>query len=183
MHARTAGLHRRTGVIVARRAATRDVTAVLSLAHERMSRSTGHRSGAAGRMSITTDGSHCTAKAFSGSPATSPLHTEDADHTLAQGTTAPDATKQSHGDMSSPTPHSLTPLGHREGAHGGRAHFPRQTIRPTAQMSPAKERSVGALTGVQLFLDEYAAVLAAIVDLTAARKRLAAVVASFSDHA
>ena len=36
---------------------------------------------------------------------------------------------------------------------------------------------------MQLFLDEYAAVLAAIVDLTAARKRLDAVVASFTDHA
>jgi hypothetical protein len=42
---------------------------------------------------------------------------------------------------------------------------------------------LSALKRVQLFLDEYAAVLAAIVDLTAARKRLDAVVASFTDHA
>jgi hypothetical protein len=42
---------------------------------------------------------------------------------------------------------------------------------------------LAALKRVQLFLGEYAAVLAAIVDLTAARKRLDAVVASFSDHA
>ncbi|MFL5615409.1 MAG: hypothetical protein ACJ796_17200 [Gemmatimonadaceae bacterium] len=40
-----------------------------------------------------------------------------------------------------------------------------------------------ALKRVQLFLDEYAAVLAALVDLTAARKKLDAVVASFTDHA
>ena len=71
MHARTAGLHGRTGAIVARHAATRHVTAVLSLAHEQMSRRTGHRTGAAGRMSIKTDGSHGTAEAFSGSPTTS----------------------------------------------------------------------------------------------------------------
>jgi hypothetical protein len=42
---------------------------------------------------------------------------------------------------------------------------------------------LAALKRVQLFLDQYAAVLAAIIDLTAARKRLDAVVASFSDHA
>jgi hypothetical protein len=42
---------------------------------------------------------------------------------------------------------------------------------------------LSALKRVQLFLDEYAAVLAAIVDLTAARKRLDAVVASFTGHA
>jgi hypothetical protein len=42
---------------------------------------------------------------------------------------------------------------------------------------------LAALKRVQLFLDDNAAVLAAIVDLTAARKRLDAVVASFTDHA
>jgi len=42
---------------------------------------------------------------------------------------------------------------------------------------------LAALKRVQLFLDEYAAILAVLVDLTAARKRLDAVVASFSDHA
>jgi hypothetical protein len=42
---------------------------------------------------------------------------------------------------------------------------------------------LAALKRVQLFLDQYAAVLAAIIDLSAARKRLDAVVASFSDHA
>jgi len=42
---------------------------------------------------------------------------------------------------------------------------------------------LAALKRVQAFLDEYAAVLAALVDLTAARKRLDDVVASFSDHA
>ena len=40
-----------------------------------------------------------------------------------------------------------------------------------------------ALKRVQLFLGEYAAVLSAIVDLTAARKKLDDVVASFADHA
>jgi len=42
---------------------------------------------------------------------------------------------------------------------------------------------LAALKRVQLFLDDNAAVLAAIVDLTAARKRLDAVVASFTNHA
>jgi hypothetical protein len=42
---------------------------------------------------------------------------------------------------------------------------------------------LAALKRVQLFLDDNAAILAAIVDLTAARKRLDAVVASFTDHA
>jgi len=42
---------------------------------------------------------------------------------------------------------------------------------------------LAALKRVQLFLDEYAAILAAVVDLTTARKRLDAVVASFTDHA
>ena len=42
---------------------------------------------------------------------------------------------------------------------------------------------LAALKRVQLFLDEYAAVLAATVDLTAARKRLDAVAASFTEHA
>jgi hypothetical protein len=42
---------------------------------------------------------------------------------------------------------------------------------------------LAALKRVQLFLDDNAALLAAIVDLTAARKRLDAVVASFTDHA
>ena len=42
---------------------------------------------------------------------------------------------------------------------------------------------LAALKRVQLFLDEYAAVLAATVDLTAARKRLDAVVSSFTEHA
>ena len=42
---------------------------------------------------------------------------------------------------------------------------------------------LAALKRVQLFLDDNAAVLAAIVDLTAARKRLDAVVASFTSHA
>ena len=40
-----------------------------------------------------------------------------------------------------------------------------------------------ALKRAQFFLDEYAAVFAALVHLTAARKRLDAVVASFADHA
>jgi hypothetical protein len=40
-----------------------------------------------------------------------------------------------------------------------------------------------ALKRVQLFLDKCAAVLAVIVDLTAAQKPLDAVFASFSDHA
>ena len=40
-----------------------------------------------------------------------------------------------------------------------------------------------ALKRVQLFLDQYAAVLAALVDLIPARKRLDDVVASFADHA
>lgn len=44
-------------------------------------------------------------------------------------------------------------------------------------------RSAGCTEAVQFFLDEYAAVLAALVDLTAARKRLDGVVASFTDHA
>lgn len=42
---------------------------------------------------------------------------------------------------------------------------------------------LAALKRVQLFLDDNAAVLAAIVDLAAARKRLDAVIASFSSHA
>jgi hypothetical protein len=42
---------------------------------------------------------------------------------------------------------------------------------------------LAALKRVQLFLDDNAAILAAIVDLTAARKRLDAVVASFTDLA
>ena len=42
---------------------------------------------------------------------------------------------------------------------------------------------LAALKRVQLFLDEYGAVLAALVDLTTARKRLDDVVASFADHA
>lgn len=42
---------------------------------------------------------------------------------------------------------------------------------------------LAALKRVQLFLDDNAALLAAIVDLTAARKRLDAVVASFAGHA
>jgi len=42
---------------------------------------------------------------------------------------------------------------------------------------------LAALKRVQLFLDDNAAVLAAIVDLTAARKRLDAVAASFTGHA
>jgi hypothetical protein len=42
---------------------------------------------------------------------------------------------------------------------------------------------LAALKRVQLFLDEYAAVLAVLVDLTAARKRLDDVVASFAEHA
>jgi len=42
---------------------------------------------------------------------------------------------------------------------------------------------LAALKRVQLFLDDNAALLAAIVDLTAARRRLDAVVASFTDHA
>jgi len=42
---------------------------------------------------------------------------------------------------------------------------------------------LAALKRVQLFLGDNAAVLAAIVDLTAARKRLDAVVASFTGHA
>jgi hypothetical protein len=41
---------------------------------------------------------------------------------------------------------------------------------------------LAALKRVQLFLDDNAALLAAIVDLTAARKRLDAVVASFTGH-
>jgi hypothetical protein len=42
---------------------------------------------------------------------------------------------------------------------------------------------LAALKRVQLFLDEYAAVLAALVDLTTARKRLDGVVVTFADHA
>jgi hypothetical protein len=42
---------------------------------------------------------------------------------------------------------------------------------------------LAALKRVQLFLDEYAAVLAAPIGLTAARKRLDDVVASFVDNA
>ena len=42
---------------------------------------------------------------------------------------------------------------------------------------------LAALKRVQLLLDRHAAVLVALVDLTAARKRLDDVVASFSDHA
>ena len=42
---------------------------------------------------------------------------------------------------------------------------------------------LAALKRVQLFLDEYAAVLAALVALTAARKRLDDIVASFANHA
>src|SRR5438270_11500302 len=42
---------------------------------------------------------------------------------------------------------------------------------------------LAALKRVQLFLDQYAAILANLVDLTAARKRLDDVVASFADHA
>lgn len=42
---------------------------------------------------------------------------------------------------------------------------------------------LAALKRVQLFIDAYAAVLAALLDLTAARKCLDAVVASFNDHA
>src|SRR5437764_2437856 len=149
MHARIVGLYGRTGAIVARRAATRAVTAVLSLAHERMPRSNGYRSGVAGRTSIKTDGSHGTAKAFSGSPATSPLHTEDADHTFAPGPTAPDATKQSHGDVSSPSPHWFTSLGHRADAHGGRSHFARHTTRSKGQMRFLQNAVLAALKHVQ----------------------------------
>jgi hypothetical protein len=50
-------------------------------------------------------------------------------------------------------------------------------------MKSLQNAVLAALKRVQLFLDEYAAVLAAVVDLTAARKRLDAVVASFTDHA
>ena len=42
---------------------------------------------------------------------------------------------------------------------------------------------LAALKRVQLFLDEYAAVPAVLVDLTSARKRLDDVVATFADHA
>jgi hypothetical protein len=50
-------------------------------------------------------------------------------------------------------------------------------------MKSLQNAVLAALKRVQLFLDEYAAVLAAIVDLTAARKRLDTVAASFTDHA
>ena len=182
MHACAAGLHGRTGAIVARRAAIRDVTAALSFAHERMSRTTGHRSGAAGPMAIKTDRSHCTAKAFSRSPATS--------HSILKMlmTLSLRAHRRRRNQAGSRR-HELavTSLVHTTRPPRRRARWPLSCraldnqIERTDEISP--ERSTRCADAGAAFLDDNAAVLAAIVDLSAARKRFDAVVATFSDRA
>ena len=77
--------------------------------------------------------------------------------------------------------HGFIPLGHRR-----RARWPlsfrasHNQLERTYEISP--ERSTGCAEAGATLLDDNAAVLAAIVDLTAARKRLDAVVASFTGH-
>ena len=61
----------------------------------------------------------------------------------------------------------LIALGHRADAHGGRVHFARHTIRSRGFMKFLQIAVLAALKRVQLLLDEYAAALAALVDLTA----------------
>ena len=159
MHARTGGLHGRTGAIVARRAATHDVTPALSGAHERMPRRTGSSLRRCGpnvdqkrRLSRHGESLFRLTGHLS-------LDSEDADHTFAQGTTVSASTKQSHGDVNSPSPHWFIPLGHRADAHGGRAHFAHETTRSSGHMRFLQNAVFAALKRVQLFLTSPIALL------------------------
>ena len=188
-------MYRSSGRIVARPDRMYGNIARFALAHDRMFASTAHCSRRTAHWSTSSgylerDSDDSSPRTADLSPDTADLSPDTADlspltadlsldpdhvdHSTARSTTAPAQSKHPHGDMKAPPHPSFIPLGHRADAHGGRSHSARHTTRSKGHMRFLQNAVLAALKRVQRFLDDNVAVLAAIVDLTAARKRRSA---------
>ena len=131
----TAPISRRIDGTATRLGETYGNTGRLSLRHARQCARSAQCSRRTARpLGSTAECSRCTAHLYrridgpSGCTAHPSLRTDDADHTIARGTTASDHSKQPHRKANALPPRRFTTLGHHADAHGGRFHL---RVRPS----------------------------------------------------